>query len=44
VFNSYLCHFKIEKCLFFLPIQIEKNKFLENEKQVGKMEANNTTG
>jgi hypothetical protein len=24
--------------LFFLPIQIEKNKFLENEEQVGKME------
>jgi hypothetical protein len=28
--------------LFFLPIQIEKKKFLDNEKQVEKMEANNT--
>jgi hypothetical protein len=29
--------------LFFLPIQIEKKKLLDNEEQVGKMEANNTT-
>jgi hypothetical protein len=30
--------------LFFLPIQIEKNKFLDYEEQVRKMEANNTIG
>jgi hypothetical protein len=30
--------------LFFLPVQIEKKKFMENEELVGKMEANNIAG